>query len=251
MHGRLPHDPDRIAAAPALARYGLRAPPESLDRSHIPFKPLLGRNNDLPTCVPTAYFNALMAASLALDGAVPVISDAMIPPCYADAYGRPGMTDDEIAGTQGLNILDFLTWQAKNGVDIGQGADRKFVADFGVVPAADRGGIAATASELGAAMLGVRIYVEDIERLYTADQWLYSDPPSSPLDGLHDLIVWDYAGLMDDSVCLIATYGMLVKAPWAWVAHRIDEAHGLAWRQLAISPMQGDAWHADVVGFAG
>ncbi|MDE2107029.1 MAG: hypothetical protein KGL39_58015, partial [Patescibacteria group bacterium] len=115
----------------------------------------------------------------------------------------------------------------------------------------DRPSIAATCATLGAAMLGVRIYAEDIKRLYEADGWLSSDAPSSDLDGLHDLVVWDFTGLMSDAVTTLITYGMVKRAPWAWVAHRIDEAHGLAWRQLAMTPLAGDAWREAVVGFVG
>lgn len=251
MFGRRPHSPERLAAAPALRHYGLATPPPVVDRSAIDFTPLLGRNDYLPSCVPTGYFNDLIAASLVINQDMPVIADAMIPRTLAAALGTPDATDDELASGDGLNILEFLEWQAKNGIDTGQGADRKYVADFGVIPADDRDGIAAAVAHLGSCTCGIRLYQEDMDNLNTARGWLSSDAPSSELVGLHDLGVRSYAGLLDGDLVQLITYGRLIAAPWAWLALRLDEAHGLAWRQLAAPGIDYAALRGAVAGFVG
>ena len=249
MFGRLPHSPERLAAAPVLRRYGLAPPPPAVDRSAIDFTPLLGRNNYLPSCVPTGYFNALVAASLVINHDMPVIEDAQIPRTLAAVLGTPDATDDELAAGDGLNILDFLGWQARNGVDIGQGADRKYVADFGTV--SDRDGIASAVAHLGSCMLGIRLYQEDMDNLYTAQGWLSNAPPTSALVGLHDLDVWSYTALTDDGLVKLATYGRFIDAPWPWLDQRLDEAHGMAWRQLVAPGIDYAALRGDVAGFVG
>jgi hypothetical protein len=54
-----------------------------------------------------------------------------------------------------------------------------------------------------------------------------------PVVGGHCVVGWDYTGLGDDDTVRIGTWGDWQPASWAWVAARLDEAHGLVYRQLA------------------
>jgi hypothetical protein len=50
--------------------------------------------------------------------------------------------------------------------------------------------------------------------------------------GGHALIAWDYTSLADNGVVRLGTWGEWQPATWAWVSARLNEAHGVVWRQL-------------------
>jgi hypothetical protein len=74
-----------------------------------------------------------------------------------------------------------------------------------------------------------------------------ADP--GPLAGLHSLMGWDYLGLSDDSLVRLGTWGNWQPATWRWLSRRLDEAHGLLWRQFAVPGVDYAALQSDVDGF--
>jgi hypothetical protein len=245
MFGRKAHDPVRLAAAPALQRYGLALPPPVVDRSAIPFVPELYQNDTLPDCTAVTLANCAQAANWVLTGCGEVIDPATVPAFYAASIGKPGATTADLMATDGAAILDVLSYQSRNGFDCGQQAP--LVANFGVIDVVDRMGIASAVAHLGACEIGVRLYQCDMDAFGTGP---WDDDGSDPgaLIGLHATFIWSYAGLGNEALVQIGTWGNWQPATWRWVATRTDEAHGLLWGDRAPG-IDYATLRADVAGF--
>lgn len=238
--GRLPHDQERLAGAPSLPRYATAAPPPAVDRSALAFNPLLGSNDTLPDCTAVATFNCAMASALAIGGFAAAIREDLAPRFYAECIGQPDAPDSALTTTEGAAILNVLTYAAQHGVDVGQ--QSRLVPDFGVIPADSLIGIRQAIAHLGACMVGVRLYDADL-----STQALWDIGERGALVGLHAVMLWDY----DESGLRIGTWGRLQRATWPWLLDRIDEAHGLAWRQLAPPGVDYAGLRAEVRGYLG
>ena len=247
MFGRLPHSPERLAAAPALRRYGLAPPPPVVDRSTIDFTPDAYQNQVLPDCTAATLANTAQAASWALTGVAEMIDPATVPAFYAASIGKPGATTAELEATDGAAILDVLAWQSRNGFDCGQQAP--LVASFGVIEATDRDGIAAAVAHLGHCYIGIRLYQRDMDT-FGVGPWDDDGSDPGPLVGLHATFIWSYVGLGDTDLVQVGTWGAWQPASWAWVSARTDEAHGLLWGDRAPS-IDYAALRGDVAGFVG
>ena len=244
MFGRLPHDPGRLAAAPALRNYGLAPAPLTVDRSAIDFTPELFKNDTLPDCTAVTLANCVQAASLVLTGAKEVIDPVKVPAFYGASIGKPNATTDELAVTEGAQILDVLAYQSRAGFDAGQQA--ALVANFGVIDPTTTA-IASAVAHLGHCYIGIRLYERDMAT-FGVGPW--DDDGSDPgaLVGLHATFVWSYAKLGDDGLVQIGTWGNWQPATWRWVATHTDEAHGLMWNDRAPG-INYAALRGDVAGF--
>ncbi len=226
--GRLPHDPAAVAAAPSLAghRYAAMAPPATLDRSGIPFRPQLRHNDVWPDCVAVGLLNGMLAVeALNTGGDLNIAPDVEVPFYAACAGCEP--TPAAIAATDGLVVLDALRHQAVHGFDIG-GVNR-MVADFGTVPLT-RAAIAASMATFGCAYLGVDLHQRDMDTIGGVWDAGNSDPGTSV--GGHCLLGWSYTGLTSDDTVLLATWGALQPVTWRWMDSRLREAYALLWPQL-------------------
>lgn len=224
--GRLPHDPAAIAAAPAH-RFGVSIPPAVLDRSAVPFTSELYDNDTLPDCTAVGLANAARAVA-ALNGFGLVVESDLVPPFYAGCVGCAA-THPAMAATDGAVILDVLTRQAALGFDVGP---QSLVGLHGTV-ALNRPALALSIAQLGVGYWGVTLHERDME-VYGQAPWdVQPGRDDGAAVGGHCVIVFDYTGLGDQDTVRLGTWGMWQPATWAWVAARLDEAHGLVWRQLA------------------
>jgi hypothetical protein len=245
--GRKQADISRLAAAPVLRRYGLAPPPPVVDRSAIAFTPELYQNDTLPDCTAVTLANCAQAASWVLTGTAQWIATGSVPAFYADSIGKPGATTTELMATDGAEILDVLAYQASSGFDCGQQAP--LVAHFGTIDASDRMGIAAAVAHLGCCEIGIRLYERDMDT-FGVDPWDADGSDPGALVGLHATFIWSYAGLGDEALVQIGTWGNWQPASWRWVVARTDEAHGLLWNDRAPG-INYAALRTDVAGFVG
>lgn len=220
--GRLAHDPVALAAAPGH-RFGVIPPPKSVDRGAINFQPRLYHNDTLPDCTAVALANAARGVA-ALNGYELVVNDELVPAFYSACVGNP----PDLGATDGAVMLDVLQRQAQQGFDIGP---QRLFGAFGTIAVKSRAALALGISRLGAGYWGVMLRERDMQE---APLWDVQDGrDDGAVVGRHALIAWDYTSLADEGVLRLGTWGAWQEATWAWVAARLDEAHGLVWRQLA------------------
>ena len=225
--GRLPHDPDALAAAPHILspRYAAMLPPTTLDLSGLDYRPRMFGNDMLPDCSAAGLANGMIAQG-ALFGVEPAIQDGLVPAFYADCVGVPP-TFEDMAATEGAVLLDVLQRQARGGFDVGQPAPLFGFA--GTVPT-DRVSIAHCMAAFGGCYVGVDLYERDLEGAEILDD--DGVQPPGAFQGGHCMWLWDYLRLDDRATGRAATWGVLQPFTWRWLAARIREAHGIWWRQL-------------------
>ena len=220
--GRLPHDPAALAAVP-VHRFGAVPPPPALDRRGVEFAPELYGNDTLPDCTAAALSNAARAVA-ALNGYGLVVYPEMVPLFYSSCVGYPV----NLAATDGAVVLDVLRRQMIEGFDIGP---QVLSGEFGTLDPASRSGLATGLAHLGPVYLGVTLRDREMQGGAVWDVLPGRD--DGPIVGGHAVIGWDYAGLGDGDTVRIGTWGRWQDVTWRWLAARLDEAHGLVWRQLA------------------
>lgn len=224
--GRLPHDQVALGQAPAHL-FAAVPPPPKLDRSAVHFVPELYENNYLPDCSAVGLANAARGVA-ALNGFGLVVDPDMVPAFYAGCVGCDA-TPAAMAATDGAVLLDVLARQATHGFSIGP---QMLVGRHGTIQLS-RTALALAMARLGPIYLGVTLHDRDMQ---TAGSGVWDVQPGRD-DGVvvggHCVISFDYTGLGDDDTVRIGTWGAWQSASWAWLAARLDEAHGLVFRQLA------------------
>lgn len=221
--GRLPHSPDALEKSPAH-RFGAVLPPPSLDRRGVDFMPSMFNNDTYPDCSAAGLANAARGVA-ALNGYDLVVDPDCPLAFYADCIGNP----PNLIGTDGAVLLDVLTYQGAHGFNIGPQA---LVGNSGTVALA-RTDLALAMARLGTVYLGVTLLDRDMQ-VAGAGTWdVVPGRDDGAAVGGHCVIGWDYTGLGDDGAVRLGTWGAWQVATWAWLAARLDEAHGLVWRQLA------------------
>ena len=247
--GRLPADPAALARAPTLAahRFAAMPPPPRLDRSHIAFQPGLYGNDHLPDCTAAGLANAAGMVA-AINGFELAIDADKVPLFYAACVGVPA-TDAAMEATDGAMLLDVLTRQVQSGFDVGLPVP--MVGLHGTLPL-QRSVLASAMARLGHTYLGVTLLERDMDQ---AAVWDVSADDGAVVGG-HCVVAWDYGGLGDGDTVRLATWGGWQPATWQWLAARLDEAHGLVWRQLATPGgvdigVDVDALAADLAGMVG
>ena len=218
--GRLPHDPVALASAPAH-RFGAVPAPAVLDRSLVDFMPGMYDNNTYGDCTAVALTNC--ARGVAFLNGYDLMVDATKPLAfYSECLGNP----PDLAATDGCVAIEVLQHQASNGFDIGP---QRLVGNWGTIPL-NRSALALAMARLGPIYLGVTLHEREMD---VTDLWdVQPGRDDGAVIGGHMIPGWCYAGLADDSVVQIGTWGRWQAVTWAWLAARLDEAHGLVWRQL-------------------
>ena len=219
--GRLPHDPLLVAAVPPH-RFGSVPPPPVLDRSHVDYAPKLYGNDKYPDCTAVGYVNAARAVA-ALNGYELGVEDNAALEFYAACIGNP----PDLAATDGAVVVDVLGHQLTHGVDIGP---QMLVGRYGRVNTESVSALASGVNRLGAGYWGVTLHDRDMQTI--GQRWDVT-ANDGPVVGGHLLLGWDYTGLGDDDTVRLATWGGWQHATWRWVLSRMNEAYGIAWRQLA------------------
>jgi len=219
--GRLPADPAALGRSPAH-RFGLVEPPAVLDRSLADFGPQAYGNMDYPDCTAATLANCARAVSY-LNGYDLTVDPATPLEFYGNFLGNP----PDLADTDGANVVELLTYQGARGFNIGP---QSLVANWGTIDTTSRSALARCLSRLGPVYLGITLREREMD---TSAVWdVVSGRDDGPKVGGHAVPLWSYAGLADDSICQIGTWGRWQAVTWGWLAARLDEAHGLVWRQL-------------------
>ena len=220
--GRLPHHAAALAAAPR--RYSTVPPPPVLDRSKHDFQPGLWGNDTYPNCTAVALANAALGAAQ-INGYGLVIDPKAPLAFYADCVGNP----PDLAATGGAVMLDVLTRAQTSGYNIGP---QLLVPAFGVVPLA----LSALAASMAHEPLycGVTLLERDMDT--RGSLWDVQDGrDDGAVVGGHAVMLWDYRGLELGDTVRIGTWGGWQPATWRWVMARLDEAFGMAWRQIGVT----------------
>jgi len=185
--------------------------------------PALYQNDTLPDCTAVSLANAARGVA-ALNGYQLAVDPACVPSFYAGCVGNP----TDLAATDGAVMLDVLQIQASQGFDIGT---QRLAGLSGTLDVASRSALALGIARLGTGYWGVTLRERDMQRGPVWDVQAGRD--DGDVVGGHAVIAWDYTGLADSDTVRIGTWGGWQPATWAWVAARLDEAHGIVWRQLA------------------
>jgi hypothetical protein len=228
--GRLQHDPDTLARAPSL-RLSAVEPPAVLDRSSVNVNLGLYQNDVYPDCTAAGAFNYVCCIA-ALNGYGLPIDNTKAPTFYAACIGCAD-TPEAIAATDGALMTDVIARLGSHGLDIGS---QTLVGFGGTIPLR-RIQLALSLAQVGAGYWGIDVYQNDMDNV--GKVWT-TDYSPGPVEGGHCVVGFDYAGLGNNDVVRIATWGAWQMATWAWVDARLQEAHGLAFRDL--TPASGKYW---------
>lgn len=212
--GRLPHAPERVAAVAAHTAAGAPPPPEYPGRLPA-WTPTLADNTTLPTCVVAGAANDARAWAAAQGYDLPIVDQKLYDLYGALAPCQP--TEQAIAATDGLVMLDALQYLAQHGFDYGGPGPMSLTA-FRVGLAAEA--IREATFARGAVYAGVMLYQSDM-----TDDAAWHGTPAGAQAGRHCLVVIGYA----PGRFMLATWGMVIMCDDDWLVGRIEEAYGLAW----------------------
>jgi hypothetical protein len=222
--GRLPHDPVALASAPAH-KFGASPPPAALDRSAVPFTPLLGQNDVYSNCTVVSVQNMIEAQSALSGFGQSYIDPVKALEFFATMHGNP----PDLVNAGGLVYLDVMNRVAASGFDTGHDTL------FGIpgTVSQDRPSIALAMEHLGGVGLGITLREADEEDW--ADGRMIDAKPGQDrgkVVGGHAIFGWDYLGLADDATFRAVWWGKLVPTTWRFLQQALDEAHGARWPQL-------------------
>jgi hypothetical protein len=224
--GRLPHDPVRLAAAPAHS-FGATPVPQTLDRSLTDWLPGLYGNNEYSDCTCVSYTNNargvayLAGYELAVDPDDPLANFAAL----------SGVPVTEAASVDGAVMQDVLAYQEQHGFNVGP---QLLVATSGTV-AVNRMAMAQAMATLGGLWIGVTLHEREMDSWGSGTLW-DTVAPAGAIAGGHAVNLWAYEGLADDSRVWLATWGAWQAATWRLLESITDEAHGLGWNQIRRVP---------------
>lgn len=220
--GKLPSDAIRLAQAQGH-RFGAVLPPATLDRSVVDFVPGLYGNDTYPCCTAVALANCARGVAH-LNGYDLIVEESKPLAFYGQCVGNP----PDLALTNGAVALDVLGRQARAGFDIGP---QTLVAQWGTIDTKSRTAIARAMAVMGPLYLGVMLHDREMQ---TSGVWdVQPGRDDGPVIGGHMVPGWSFDGLADNSIVQIMSWGRFQPVTWAWLMARLDEAHGVAWRQLA------------------
>lgn len=236
--GCLEHDPALAAALPVV-RFGATPVPARFVQK-LDWTPLLGDNDTLPTCVPTALANASRALVKRLCGPTDdvAIPTSAITTLFADTIGMPGATDAQLAATDGCDPLALFALAQADGWNIG--GQVPLVPTYGLLPNS-RLEIARAIVRLGACPVAVTLYQSDMEDAAAGRNWVLA--PAGNVVGGHMICPADYLGLDDTDLLSVATWGKWQRMSWRWLAQRIRLAVPVVSRSL-LGPARADQYSA-------
>jgi len=228
MLGRLPHNPDKLAASPRHV-FGAMPAPARVDRRYLEFTPGLFGNDLYPNCTFVALTNAMCGVAkthkftLAVDENDPVNE-------YDIFLGKP----PDLALTEGAEMLDVLNWQIEHGLTA---AENNYVGVPVTIDHTDRQTLARAIFQFGHGYWGVTLRERDMENPAVWD--VVDGRDDGAIVGGHAINAWDYTGLADENTVRVGTWGAWMPATWNWIEARLEEAHCLTWNQLAGAPISG------------
>ena len=224
--GRLPHNPDRLAAQTHL-RLGARRPADRVSRDGLR-APYLGRNDVFGNCTWVAQVNAALRFSEVCGGTdLAVTDDEILTPFKAMAGLPADATDAQIAAVDGLVMLDVMEWQQARGFWV---HGKCLTADFRAIAVQDRYSIASAIERFGQVNVGL-----DLPLAYQTDKvWDTSLPGDHTSGGWggHDDVFDTYTGLGDTDEVRMLTWGREQWATWRGVEAVLMEAYAQVWRML-------------------
>lgn len=225
--GRKHHDPIVLAQAPSH-RFGVIQPQPSLNRTLVDFTPGIYHNDTYPDCTYVSMTNVARGVAF-LNGYELAVDPDKVTAGYAANAGCAN-TPAAILATDGLVMQDVAVWQARKGYDIGP---QRLVAQSGVIPL-NKTALALAMQRLGLPWCGVVLYQRDMDSIgpYSVLD-VQAGRDDGAIVGRHAIPLWTYLSLGDDGRLYFGTYGFWQAATWAWLLERIEEAHGLVYRQLA------------------
>jgi hypothetical protein len=218
--GRLAHDPIELAAAPAH-RFGAVPPPAKLDRSLADFGPEMYDNDHYSDCTAAALANCARGVAY-LNGYDLIVDPGKPLAFYGSCVGNP----PDLAATEGAIMRDVLNRQA-HGFDIGP---QTLYGQWGTIDPKARSALAIAMERLGPLYLGVTLREREMETMGLWDVQAGRD--DGVVIGGHGIPAWCYGGLADSDIVQIGTWGRWQSVTWEWLMTRLDEAHGVVWRQL-------------------
>ncbi len=229
--GRLPHDPVRLAVAPRRT-FAAVLPPPKLDRSAWDYQPHMAGNDRIGDCTCAGLAN--VAAGIAsLNGYQLTVDDQNVIAFFAAQKGIDPADEAALEAADGLMMSDVLDYMQQHGFTPGA----QFLAGQWGTLALDRPSLALAMAHLGPIYLGVTLRERDVDQFSSGGFW---DVQEGRDDGAvvsgHAVVAWDYSGLDDageKGTVRIGTWGAWQAATWAWVASRLDEAHGVTFPSLA------------------
>ena len=216
----LPHQPMLTGT-----RMMARLPPARLIRDHINPSPRMLGNNVVGDCTSAGIGNALRAIS-ALGGYQTDVTDDNALMFYEESAGYRGTPETDTGAVE----TEVLSYALRNGYPTESGTYYPLWGSTGT----GRSSVALLMASLGAAYLGVQLSTSDMDNVARCgnDTVLTLDNGIPGSAGGHCLLAWDYTGLSDTDTVTLLTWGMRIKATWAWLDSRIMEAHGLLFPQL-------------------
>ncbi len=242
-HGRLPHDPERLARAPRLDGhvFALAPPPAALARGHVAYAPQMDDNDKVGDCGAVGLANGARAVAALRGNALDIATAAVLA-----FYARMGYRLGPPVVDPGMRLLDALAaqaaqaWMAKEQLPL--------TGPFASFDPADRMMAARAMDQIGWAYCGFALALSD----QRADVWDTETPASAgdPTPGswaCHCMDLLYYDGLSDTDLVYLATWGMIQRATWRWVQSRMDEAHVVIWRLVA--GIDYDRLRADCAAF--
>ena len=215
-YGRLPHDPERVAALPFHVA-AEAPPPLEYPVPLAPWTPTLAGNLTLPTCSVAGLANSARRWALAqrFDLDVP---DQKLWDLYAAVAGC-APTPESIAITDGLVLIDLLNYVSKNGLNYGGPGPVALIA-YRLDPA-DLTAMRAAINGRQSVYLGVNLYQDDVVPGLT--RW--TGAPVGSFVGGHCICGWRFQpGAFGE-----ATWGEDVPCDETWMLSRVEEAYALAW----------------------
>lgn len=228
--GRLPCDPGVLSRAPTLARHAiaLAAPAASLSqRAKVPYAPQMHRNDELGDCGAVGIANGAQADAALRGYALDIATDRVVDGLYARGGYREGHpeTDTGLVLVDVLAGLEQKAWYAEDQLPL--------TGPWVTIDPGDRAMLARAQECVGWVYAGVDLAPADLN----VDLWDTSlpvsadDPTPSPELG-HCIVIYWYAGLADDDLVFVGTWGVIMRATWRWVRSRLREAHVVLFRPV-------------------
>ena len=218
-------NPVTRANSPKMATLDIMncVPPKSWKRTGIPTNAQMFGNDTLGDCTSAGIANAARAMASIYGYNVQITDEDVISFYSASTGYSPSVPGSDQGGIE----VDVLNYAAKNGYKAGF---QTLYPMWGNVNHKSRSEMAICVAKVGPVYLGVQLAEADQNQKLWSTHNEGNNTPGSW--GGHCCLLWDYDGLGDDDEISIITWGGIQKATWAWLDSRIDEAHGIVFRQL-------------------
>ena len=209
-----------------IKKLTMESPAASVSRKGIIPEIEMFRNNEIGDCTSAGIANsAIMAAKL--NGYDIIITTKNAVDFYAESTGYDPITNTNDSGGVEVDVLDYAS---KKGFKMN--FDTLYPI-WSTIDHKSQNDIALCIEKIGSCYLGLQLAEADQESQIWDTATPGNQTPGSW--GGHCAVIWAYDGLGDEDIIYIATWGELKKATWRWLYSRIDEAHAVAFHQLANS----------------